>query len=87
MGKMMLTVKLDPASATVEGARERLELEVGELDADFGVVNIDPDQGLYAVLVEEKTAQRLGERPDVRGPFANPPIEPFGPPKPRDDTD
>lgn len=81
MSKLMLTVKLDPDRATAKDARERLGLAEEELDADFGVVNIDPEQGLYAVLVDEQTAERLSGEKGVEGPFANPPIEPFGPPE------
>jgi hypothetical protein len=79
--KLMLTVKLDPERATLEDARERLGLEEGELDDDFGVVEIDPDQHQYAVLVDEKAAEQISGQPGVKGPFANPPIEPFGPPE------
>jgi hypothetical protein len=81
MSKLMLTVKLDPSHATPSDASERLGLAEDELDADFGVVNVDPEQDLYAVLVDEETAARLSGDPGVEGPFANPPIEPFGPPQ------
>jgi hypothetical protein len=81
MGKLMLTLKLDAGRATLEDARQRLGLDEGEVDDDFGVVNIDPEQDLYAILVDEQTAERVSGQPDVKGPFANPPIEPFGPPK------
>ena len=82
MSKLMLTVKLEPEHATLEDARRRLGLEADELDPDFGVVNVDPEQDLYAILADERTAQKLSQQPEVQGPYANPVIEPFGPPKP-----
>jgi len=81
MGMLMLTVKLDPARATLEGVRERLALGEDEIDGDFGVVNIDPAQDLYAIMLDEQAAERLSGEPDVKGPYANPQIEPFGPPQ------
>jgi hypothetical protein len=53
-------------------------------DADFGVVPVDPRNHTYAVLVDAPTAERLGAESGTSGPFANPRIEPFGPPEPRD---
>jgi hypothetical protein len=79
--KLMVTVKLDPERATLEDAREQLGLDEGELDEDFGVVEIDPEQHSYTVLVEKQVAERITGQPGVKGPFANPPIEPFGPPE------
>jgi hypothetical protein len=45
------------------------------------VVNIDPNEDLFTVLVDEQTAERA-EGKAAGGPYANPPIEPFGPPEP-----
>jgi hypothetical protein len=81
MGKLMLTVKLDPERATLADASRELGVAEEELDPDFGVVNIDPDEDLFTVLVDEKTAERA-EGKAAGGPYANPPIEPFGPPEP-----
>lgn len=76
-----MTVELDPEAATVAKAAERLGVEPGQIDAEFGVVSIDPDQHLYTVLVDEEAAAGAAERPGVEGPFSNPRIEPFGPPQ------
>lgn len=79
----MLTLTLDPEEASLRHVRRKLELDEGELDTEFGVVEIDPDGRRYAVLVDERAATRVtGTSDDVQGPFANPPIEPFGPPQP-----
>jgi hypothetical protein len=77
----MMTVELDPGAATVAQAAERLGVSPDEIDAEFGVVSIDPDQNLYTVLVDERAASAAAGRPGVEGPFSNPRIEPFGPPK------
>lgn len=77
----MLTLTRDPSGASLEAVKEELGLAEGEIDTDFGLVEIDPDAHRYAILVEEAAASRVGGRPGVEGPFANPPIEPFGPPQ------
>jgi hypothetical protein len=81
VGKQMFTLKLKPKQANLAHVRRKLNLSAEEIDHDFGVVNIDPKQDLYAVLVEEKAAQKAGAQPEVQGPFSNPRIETFGPPK------
>lgn len=80
MSRLMLTVKLDPDHATLDDVRQQLGVGEDEIDSDFGVVNIDPEADLYAIMVDDQTAERLSGQPDVKGPYANPPIEPFGPP-------
>ena len=52
------------------------------IDATFGVRALDLSEGKYAVMVEESALKGAGQRKGVAGPFANPRIEPFGPPKP-----
>lgn len=81
MGQLMLTVTRDPSRASLKAVKEDLGLADEEIDADFGVVNIDPEGNRYAIMVEERASARLTDRPEVEGPFANPPIEPFGPPE------
>ena len=78
----MVTVHLDPDHATIGDARDRLRVGEHDLDADFGVVTIDPDADLYAVLVDEGAASTAARTPGAAGPFSNPRIESFGPPQP-----
>jgi hypothetical protein len=83
---VMLTVKLPPGQATLDEARHRLGLAPGEVDEKFGLVPLDPAEGVYAVLVPAEAGARAaasaaGQAGEVGGPYANPPIEPFGPPK------
>lgn len=81
MSKQMVTLKLDPKKATLQNIVEQLQIPAADIDPDFGVVNIDPQANLYAILVEEESARKLSGTTDVSGPFSNPRIEPFGPPK------
>ena len=81
MSKQMLTLKLRPEEATLSRVRQRLNLSAAEVDSKFGVVNIDPKRNLYTILVEEEAARRVSKTSGVKGPFSNPKIETFGPPK------
>jgi hypothetical protein len=81
MAKQMLTLKLHPKEATLSKVSKRLNLSPEEIDSAFGVVNIDPKRNLYTILVDEEAARRVSGVPEVKGPFSNPKIEPFGPPK------
>jgi hypothetical protein len=75
-----MTVELDPGAATPAEAAKRLGVAAEDLDADYGVVPVDPDNHLYSVLVDEEAGAAAGGREGVEGPFSNPRIEPFGPP-------
>lgn len=75
--KVMLSLELPADQASVAAVRRRLGLDAGDIDASFGVVPIDPDHGLYTILVTPEAAQRVQGTPGVSGPFANPPIEPI----------
>ncbi len=75
--KVMLTVQLQRERATLDAVREHLRLDAADIDTTFGVVPIDPDNGLFTVLVTPEAAERVQGTPGVSGPFANPPIEPI----------
>jgi len=80
MGKELLTLKLQPKEANVHHVVKKLKIPKEDIDLEFGVVNIDPKKGLYAILVEGKAARQAGKRREVKGPFSNPKIEAFGTP-------
>lgn len=75
----MVTLHLDPGDATPAKVRAKFGLTKGDLDETFGVVSIDPQRQLFAILVSEKTASHLEGMPSVGSAFANPRIDTFGP--------
>jgi hypothetical protein len=81
MTKVMVTLKLDPKQASLAQVRRLLGLAADEVDRGFGVVNISPREHLYTILVEEAAAARVRDAAPVQGVYANPRIEPFGPPQ------
>ncbi len=86
---VMLTIKLPSERATLAEVRKRLGLAEDEIDEGFGLVALDPAAGLYAVVVAAEAGARAsaaaGDTGEVGGPYANPRIEPFGPPQEREE--
>lgn len=78
---VMVTVELSRADATLAAARDLLDLAPDEVDEDFGLVSIDPAKGTYAILVTATAGSRAHGVSGAAGPYANPRIEPFGPPQ------
>jgi hypothetical protein len=76
MASVMVSLQLDPERASLEEVRRLLGLREDEVDPRFGVVNIDPKEHLYAILVEQEAAERVRDAAPVRGVFSNPRIEP-----------
>ena len=81
MAKVMFNIRPKGAAPTFDQLQARFSLAGDELDADFGVIEVD--DGLYTVLVEERAASKLQSTDEwsVEGPFSNPRIEPMGPPQ------
>ncbi len=76
---VLITVRL-PSQATLEQAMRRLDLDQEEVDTGYGLVLIDPDQDLYALRVTEAAARRIDPEA-AGGPYSDPRIEPYGPPR------
>jgi hypothetical protein len=76
MAWVMVSLQLDPERASLEEVRRLLGLGEDEVDPRFGVVNIDPNEHLYTILVEQEAAERVRDAAPVRGVFSNPRIEP-----------
>jgi hypothetical protein len=79
MPRVMVTLRLDPARATLPKVLGLLGLAPEEVDPGFGVVPIDPAEHLYTILVDQAAAARVAGAPQVEGVFGNPRIEPLGP--------
>jgi hypothetical protein len=75
---LLVTVRLPPG-ATLAQAMRHLELPEKEVDIGYGLVLIDPDQGLYGLRVSEAAARRIDPAAG-EGPYSDPRIEPYGPP-------
>ncbi|WP_311922382.1 hypothetical protein [Microbispora sp. H10836] len=83
MAEVLITVRL-PAPATLEAAMRRLDLAEDEVDTAYGLVPVDPDRGLYVLRVTEDAGRRVGDSGAGAadgGPYSDPPIEPYGPPR------
>jgi hypothetical protein len=80
MGSVLMTVELEPDAATVADAAVKLGLDPADIDDEFGVVSVDPDNHLFSVLVSKEAGARARGAGGVEGPFSDPRIEPFGPP-------
>ena len=79
----MVTIQAADNPPTIEDLRRKYALREDEIDASFGVVEVDPADHLYAVLVEESAAAKIQPNGNwtIEGPYSNPRIEPFGPPE------
>jgi hypothetical protein len=75
-----MTIQSEDGPPTLEAAARQLGVRVEAVDADFGVIPIDPKRGLYSVQVDasQLPPEPVGKGP-YRGPFSSPRIEPFGP--------
>ena len=84
MAKVMVTFEATQPPS-IDDLKRRFGLTDGEIDEAFGVIEIDPDARAYTIRVEESAARRItgGAESSARGPFADPKIEPFGPPSGR----
>ncbi len=76
MSKMLYSINWTGKKPTLAQVAKKLGIEKKDIDEDFGVVEIDPQDNLYSILVEE-TAVVLKDTKGIEGPFSNPRIEPF----------
>ena len=79
--RVLMTIVADKPPSLAEAAA-LLGVAVVDLNAAFGVVPVDPAQGLYSVEIDadKVPAQPAGGGP-YRGPFSSPRIVPLGTPR------
>lgn len=81
----LLTIRL-PQEATLEAALRELKLTADDVDTAYGLVAVDPENGLYALRVTDAAAARMNSNGTGVDVFADPRIEPANgsvDPKPR----
>jgi len=78
----LYTIEWSAGKPSLNDAANLLHLPLRALDANFGVVLIDPSRHLYTVrsLADDSKVSTAGT-PGVAGPFSDPQIEGFGPPR------
>lgn len=82
MPGVMFTIASPDGPPSLSEVSSRLKVDLSSLDSEFGVTAIDPRRGLYAVMVDERVAASLQpDDPAAGGPFSNPAIGTFGPPR------
>lgn len=78
---VLMTVECVGSSPRLEDAALALGVPVSALDPGFGIVQIDPSKNLCAVQVIASAIPKTRDAGSFKGPFANPRIDTFGPPK------
>jgi hypothetical protein len=78
---VLMTVECAGSPPRLEDAALALGVPVSALDTGFGIIQIDPSKNLCAVQVLASAVPKTKDAGNFKGPFANPRIETFGPPK------
>jgi hypothetical protein len=78
---VLMTVHGSDGAPSIAQAASELGVSVADIDEKFGIVPINPDEGLYAVQVTESSidSRTAADGSNYRGPYSNPRIAPFGP--------
>lgn len=78
--KVMMTFTFPNGTPTLSDVIRFYNLRREDLDERYGVIEIDPEDHLFSVMVDSSVANRLqpGSDANWQGPFSNPKIEPFG---------
>jgi hypothetical protein len=77
----LYTIQSPSGAPTLAEVAARLHVSQSAVDASYGVVLIDPVRHLYAVRIFEGLGSSSSHDPSVSGPFSDPKIEGFGPPR------
>lgn len=81
MSKVMMTITGSGGAPSLEEIKQQYNLGEDEIDPSFGVVEVDPEERLYTIMVEQDAAAKVQGSNDwaTAGPYANPRIATFGP--------
>ena len=81
MARVLLNLKWEGEPPTLDAVAERYGIDPADLDSEFGVIEIDPDEHLYTISIERSAAERVSKEfegsDEVEGPFGDVRIEPF----------
>ena len=85
MQKLLFSIKWEDGQPSTEQICEKYGFEPQEIDSQYGIIEIDPEDNLFSILVDQEAAQRVREQlgdddEGIDGPFSNARIAPFGPP-------
>lgn len=80
MAEVMMTITWKGPKPSLASVAQRLQVPTTALSEKFGVVLIDPQHSKYTVLLDEAYAHQM-RGPDIEGPFSNPGIAHYGPPR------
>lgn len=76
----LVTIEGEGTPPTLDAAAKQLGVGIADIDAEFGVVLLDPTRRLYSVRVQaDRLPAAFGKREPYQGPFSDPSIVPFGP--------
>jgi len=83
MGKVFYNLTWKEKQPSIEEVCKKYSFKPEDVDVKFGVIALDPAVNLYTILVEEAAVQRIDNqastgKQDLKGPYSNPRIEPFG---------
>jgi hypothetical protein len=73
----LMTVVGRGRQPSLAAAAKQLGVTTADVDADYGVVPVDPEKGVYAVMVRADRLHPDDAGQPYRGPYANPVIVPL----------
>jgi hypothetical protein len=74
---LMTVVGRGRQQPSLAAAAKQLGVATADVDADYGVVPVDPEKGIYAVMVRADRLHPDDSGQPYRGPYANLPIVPL----------
>lgn len=77
---VLVSVEKLGAKPSLEAAASRLGVKLEDIDPGFGLVPVDPAQGIYCVqVIADRLPADFEQRQPYQGPYADPTIVPMGP--------